>query len=445
MPPEVPSKIDSLEKLSKVMELDPSSVSVDMINQVFEMEEKMEEGRIQVKEGFQTVEDSSIRKLREMRDRMILQLETLRNAHVSERSRIMMETRLELAKNRIRTDIELKRHDVRGAGYEKAEKMAEEIDDYEGVDALHNKTRDTLTGYLAAIIEIDHARAKLDLDKCKLAYEKSDKGSLIADRVLTYDSMVESLGLGKYMADLEKFDLTDDTKGLLLGYLSLSEKILHGKEQEDYKNFLLDGLIESQSTGKLAPESYLEKNKRPEQRKTMENYMSPVEWKEMTDQLADERARMLYGDLKNGVSELLKMLPGFSILDKGLQDLLKKSPSEIKASDEGAVNEGVSILRKTLQDYISSKTSDLKRMLDTAQNFILEYGGEGSLLAIISGTMINTIKDLLKKGESLLAGIVIGDDDPMSVLIMNAKKLKDTVGIVDELKTKATKPGGSAE
>lgn len=467
MPEGLMDNVKSLEQLSRIMQVTPDKVSVQDIMKVFgfEEEEIKKQFEIMGKDLKEDVKDSALRNLRAMRDKMIQELESLRNMAVSDRTKALNESRLETAKVKIKMEIEGKRHEKRGSCYGEAEKLADQIDDYEGIDALHNKTKDTLTGYLAAFYEVDPEKAKLEFDKAKLAYEKADNGLMNFDRVLKYDDMVEAFGIRNYGYELDRYELTDDSRGLLMGYLSLADKILTGKEKEEYRTHLFDTLKGTQGGGDLAAKSFLEKDKRPEQRQKLEAVYSPAEWKEMGDKVADERVKMLQGDLKDGVNKILELIPGFTIDDPSIKAILQKSRELVGRADEEAVKTATAAVQKLFSDFVGTKTKEIKGQIEAFRKKVAELtqglgsgtvaeavskAGEtlgvgsgtvaetGKALGAVTDAVLNEIEKLMDKVESALAGMVIKDGDPISVLVMNAQKMKDLLGDYSGLATKVT-------
>lgn len=365
-----------LDNLEKKIQEDPSKVTAQDVNQTYaRLEEPLRaQYEQETDKAVKAVLDQQLKKLQEMREKQLEELEKMKAAKTPGRSKVVAETRLLMAETLDYIQNRDKRHAARSLDYTSAEKKAEQIEDYEGVDALHNKTRDMLTGYLAAYEGYDPVKAGQELQKAKEIYDKSNPGMLDFDKVLKYDQMIGGLNMEKYAALLDRYDLTPDGKGLIVGFLSIADKnFKDAKDKETYKDYVLGVLNALQTSNSLSPESWLEKNKREEQRQVLEVIKSPKEWLASKSIEADMNALALFNGLLTTVRDMQTVL-GYQVKDAKILALIKKAPAEIKAADRAEIETAITKVNTEAVALFGAKvkesSDELARQKQKLENII---------------------------------------------------------------------------
>ena len=148
------------------------------------------------------------------------------------------------------------------------------IPDYEGYglawqsnygdENSNNKTRWTLSGWLAAFTLRGDTFANTELAKAVSIYEKSDSAWLTVDAALNYEDMVKGMNMKHHISTVGNLGLAPEAEGFAAGYLAVGSAQLKKKHATEYKDYFIKELRALAQNGDLnyQPPSNVPENQR---------------------------------------------------------------------------------------------------------------------------------------------------------------------------------------
>lgn len=266
------------------------------------------------------------------------------------------------------------------------------IEDYAGSDTegnqRGNETRDTFSGYLAALELFDPVAANLMYENAAALYENSDSGWLTMDKLLSYDHLMQDLGMQKYADQLQKYNLETSALGYAIGCLFVADKRLDAGLKEEYKKYFfteLDRLSPQLKGGVATQEAILSTLKMPKEFMLEHKYAAKV------FEILLRQAHDLEGFFE------------FRFEDPKIKALLEKKKGDISIDDIEEIEE----VRKLILKEVLSRLNDKKRHLQK---------GLGAQLARANGLygdvdITERLKvRLAKNQDNILAGTMTLND-----------------------------------
>ncbi len=245
------------------------------------------------------------------------------------------------------------------------------IDDYEGYGGIgltgrktgfedgnfNNPTRWALAGYLTAQGAHDPARMEMEFGKAVTIFNNSDDDLSQVDELLTYENLIQQMGMAEAQKALSGFDLASEPLGLTMGYWKIAEAF-YPQVKDAYQTYLTSTLGRLKTEGKLtytppADETGIvsEYKKGLAQVKLLMSYVySPKEWDETLKGPRTAFEKLQQADVS------LRPLFKLDYKDARVTALLAKSPAQITKTDEAEITYANDIVAKaTYTAFVEAK------------------------------------------------------------------------------------------
>jgi hypothetical protein len=273
----------------------------------------------------------------------------------SEREKVLKES-LQSQKD-LKRQIEARRKSFEGAmarsfNMTDSSRKGAKIEDYAGIDTegneRGNETRDTFTGYLAALELFDPVAANLMYEKAAVLYENSDSGWLTIDNLLSYEHLMQDLGMQKYADQLQKYNLETSALGYAIGCLFVADTRLGGNLREKYKAYFLGEL------DKLTPQL---RGGAGTQEAILSTLKVPKEF------LLEHKYAIKVFEILARQAKELEVFFEFQFKDPKITALLKKKKSDISIDDMEEIEEVRKLILKEVLSQLNEKRRKLQRGL----------------------------------------------------------------------------------
>lgn len=420
-----------LDDLNRRIQMDPKVVTNEQVKDAFSKTVQLIQELCNNKKISEAQRDEHIKNMEGLRDQMIQELEDLRSSNKMMRNEAMRGAQLDLAILQAEVSGKDSRHAERVRSYAAAEGKAGQINDYEGVDALHNKTRDMFQGYLAAMEGYDGAQAQQALEKAKAKFQKS----WYQDNVLNHDEMMDVTNMRAYESEIAGLPLTDEGKGLILGFMAVADNnFKNDKDKQAYKDYLKKKLNELNAAKKLDPEAYLEKNKREEQRKILEDIMSPKEWQAAQEKVNELRVKGLFRNLRESADKIVKNLNLKKSGDK-MWAFLERNYEDIKVSDEAEIEASSKKLSEEASKQMSRELDNAKNGIQTLKNKLEKLKVKNANNQVKPADFEEAYKGL-HDSEAALATIAVVQGAVLDAVVYQSGKLRGAADIFQRTQQK---------
>ncbi len=242
------------------------------------------------------------------------------------------------------------------------------LPDYEGTgkDDKMGPGRTMLAGYMVALQFHDPKMASSVFAKAREIYEKSDEGIWNVDKYLSDQKIRELIGQF-YLDQFLQFDLSNECKGLLGGYMKISESSLQNPaEREAYKTYLVSEVGKLNASGSLTYQPKpdqdkldIDDSKATLQLNAFEALLTAKEWQE---QLASLRAS--FDTFKKSCDGIVNAYPDFKFQDAAITQILSKTPDTFSFQDKAALDAARDQAAKEFWGYVQKKKQDIGGEID---------------------------------------------------------------------------------
>ncbi len=369
------------------------------------------------------------------------------------RKRLLREINHSLAmRDRLKTAVEeeKKRSERIEAAIAKAEGMSDpaasgaRIDDYEGWDwpwaggledeNVNNKTRNTLSGWLAAFQLHGASHASEQFQQAVNAFEKS-WGWTDWDASLDYDDMIKEMKMNDQLGFVQRFNLAPEAQGYLAGHLAVAKAHLNEGQSVAYRDYLLakvDSLKNELEKKPGGSEPFrLEYDKGRHQLKVLAALMTPKEWVSKQAKVGQE-----FEDLKKTAEELETGLAKegfeFRFSDAWLRTFLGKSKEDITMADVEDIDKANRMIREEVHKKLEKLHKELEETyadLEKKAKKLIERNEE---VEHFSDEDIAVLKKRLEYAKENIDKISVDSADRIEEMVTALKQVKTSVGYMEK-------------